>query len=82
MTHDSRRITFTGSGVERLSPLRQQADELAAAFAATDTRFVPIWQSRCLLQDGGVVVCRREDLEPVAGGHEAAVFLGRRRTAT
>ena len=78
MTHDSRRITFTGSGVERLSPLRQQAEELAAAFAAADTRFVPIWQSRCLLQDGGVVVCRREDLEPVAGGHEAAVFLGRR----
>ncbi|MDH5275323.1 MAG: NAD(+) diphosphatase [Gammaproteobacteria bacterium] len=72
------RITFTGSGVERLSPLRQQAEELAAAFAAADTRFVPIWQSRCLLQDGGVVVCRREDLEPLAGGHEAAVFLGRR----
>ena len=72
------RITFTGSGVERLSPLRQQAEELAAAFAAADTRFVPIWQSRCLLQDGGLVVCRREDLEPVTGGHEAAVFLGRR----
>jgi NAD+ diphosphatase len=72
------RITFTGSGVERLSPLRQQADELAAAFAAADTRFVPIWQSLCLLQDGGLVVCRREELEPVIGGHETAVFLGRR----
>ena len=72
------RITFTGSGVERLSPLRQQSEALAAAFAAADTRFVPIWQSRCLLKDGGIVVCRREDLEPVAEGHEAAVFLGRR----
>jgi NAD+ diphosphatase len=75
---DSARITFTGSGVERLSPLRQQAEELAAAFAAADTRFVPLWQTRCLLQEGGIVVCRREDLEPIAGGHEAAVFLGRR----
>jgi NAD+ diphosphatase len=72
------RITFTGSGVERLSPLRQQSEALAAAFAAADTRFVPIWQSRCLLQDGGIVVCRREDLDPLAEGHEAAVFLGRR----
>ncbi len=72
------RITFTGSGVERLSPLRQEAEELAAAFAAADTRFVPIWQSRCLLQDGGVVVCRREQLEPSAGGHDTAIFLGRR----
>lgn len=70
-------ITFSGSGVERLAPLRQQADELAAAFAAADTRFVPIWQSRCLLQAGGVV-CRREDLAPWTVGHEAAVFLGRR----
>lgn len=71
-------MPFTGSGVERLAPLRQQAEALAAAFAAADTRFVPIWQSRCLLRDGGIVVCRREDLEPNAGGHEAAVFLGRR----
>ena len=72
------RITFTGSGVERLSPLRQQAEELAAAFAAADTRFVPIWQSRCLLRDNGLVVCRREDLDLSEQGHEASVFLGRR----
>ncbi|MEO8224496.1 MAG: NAD(+) diphosphatase [Gammaproteobacteria bacterium] len=72
------RITFTGSGVERLSPLRQQAEELAAAFAAADTRFVPIWQTRCLLLDGGLVVCRREELELGVGAQEAAVFLGRR----
>jgi NAD+ diphosphatase len=72
------RITFTGSGVERLSPLRQQAEELAAAFAAADTRFVPVWQSRCLLKDGGIVVCSREDLDAETAGHEGAVFLGRR----
>lgn len=72
------RITFTGSGVERLSPLRQQAEELAAAFAAADTRFVPIWQSRCLLGNDGLVVCRREDLDLPDDGHETSVFLGRR----
>ncbi len=72
------RITFTGSGVERLSPLRQQAEALAAAFAAADTRFVPVWQSRCLLGDDGLVVCRREDLELTDLNHETSVFLGRR----
>jgi NAD+ diphosphatase len=71
-------MTFTGSGLERLSPLRQQSEALAAAFAEADTRFVPIWQSRCLLQDDGLVVCRREDLELLADSHEGAVFLGRR----
>jgi NAD+ diphosphatase len=71
-------MTFTGSGLLRLSALRQQSDALAAAFAEAETRFVPIWQSRCLLHEDGLVVCRREDLELLAGNHEAAVFLGRR----
>lgn len=71
------RMTFTGSGIERLSPLRQQAEELAAAFAAADTAFVPVWQSRCLLRDG-LVVCRREELGGLASEPGQAVFLGRR----
>ena len=73
-----RPITFTGSGIERLSPLRHQAEELAAAFAAADTRFVPVWQSRCLLADEGIVLCRREELDVAISGPESAVFLGRR----
>lgn len=72
------RITFTGSGVDRLSTLRQQPEALAAAFAEAGTRFVPIWQSRCLLREGGIAVCRREDIELLVNSHEATVFLGRR----
>ena len=71
-------MTFTGSGLERLAPVRQQSEALAAAFAEAETRFVPIWKSRCLLQEDGLVVCRPEDLGLLAGKHEAAVFLGRR----
>jgi NAD+ diphosphatase len=71
------RIAFTGSGIERLSPLRQQAEELAAAFGAADTRFVPVWQSRCLLKDG-LVACRREELGDLVAEPSQAVFLGRR----
>ena len=72
------RITFAGSGVERHATLRQQPEALAAAFAEAGARFVPIWQSRCLLRDGQVAVLRREDIGLVVTGHEAAVFLGRR----
>ena len=55
------RVTFTGSGVDRFSPLRQQPEALAAAFAEPEARFVPIWQSRCLLRDGAIAVCQREE---------------------
>ena len=72
------RITFAGSGVDRHATLRQQPEALAAAFADPEARFVPIWQSRCLLRDGQVAVVRREDIGLVVTGHEAAVFLGRR----
>lgn len=72
------RVIFTGSGVERLSTLRQQPEALAAAFAEPEARFVPIWQSRCLLRDGGIAVCQRDEVELLATGPEGAVFLGRR----
>lgn len=72
------RVTFTGSGVERWSTLRQQPSALAAAFAEPEARFVPIWQSRCLLRDGGIAVCLREEIAGLAPDHEGAVFLGRR----
>ena len=72
------RLTFSGAGIERLAELRQLPEALAAAFAETETRFLPVWQSRCLVRDGFVADCRREELELVATGHETMVFLGRR----
>lgn len=72
------RVTFTGSGVERFASLRQQPEALAAAFAEPEARFVPIWQSRCLLRGNGIAVCQREEIALLAAGPETAVFLGRR----
>jgi NAD+ diphosphatase len=72
------RLTFSGAAIERLAELRQLPDALAAAFAENETRFLPVWQSRCLVRDGLAADCRREELEMVATGHEAMVFLGRR----
>ncbi|MEZ5563979.1 MAG: NAD(+) diphosphatase [Gammaproteobacteria bacterium] len=71
-------LPFSGSGIDRLAMLRQQPEGLAAAFAEPTARFVPIWQSRCLLRDGSVAVCLRNEIELVAPDYEGAVFLGRR----
>ena len=72
------RLTFSGAGIERLAELRQLPQALAAAYAEAETRFLPVWQSRCLVRDGVVADCRREELAMVATGHESMVFLGRR----
>jgi NAD+ diphosphatase len=72
------RLTFSGAGIERFAELRQSPEALAAAYAEAETRFVPIWQSRCLIRDGLVADCRREELEILATAHHSMVFLGRR----
>jgi len=72
------RVIFSGSGVERFATLRQQPAALAAAFAEPGAGFVPIWQSRCLLRDGGIAACHREEIQLLVAGPEEAVFLGRR----
>lgn len=72
------RLSFSGAGIERLAELRRFPDALAAVFAETETRFLPVWQSRCLVREGFAADCRREELELLATGHESMVFLGRR----
>lgn len=72
------RLTFSGAGIERFAELRQLPEALAAALAETETRFLPVWQSRCLVRDGAAADCCREELELLATGHETMVFLGRR----
>lgn len=71
-------LPFSGSGIDRDSALRQQPEGLAAAFIEPTARFVPIWQSRCLVRDGALAVCRREEVALLAPDHERAIFLGRR----
>jgi NAD+ diphosphatase len=72
------RLTFSGAGIERFAELRQLPEALAAAYAEAETRFLPVWQSCCLVREGFVAELRREELELVAAGHESTVFLGRR----
>lgn len=58
--------------------LRQQPEGLAAAFGEPTARFVPIWQSRCLVHDGAIGVCAWTEVQRLAPDHEQVIFLGRR----
>ncbi|MCE7904121.1 MAG: NAD(+) diphosphatase [Gammaproteobacteria bacterium PRO9] len=71
-------LPFSGSGIDRASTLRQQPEQLAAAFIEPTAWFVPIWQSRCLVRDGAMAVCRWTDVQRLVPSHEQAIFLGRR----
>lgn len=72
------RITFTGSGIERLAPWRQKPESLAEALADPRTGFVPVWQSRCLLLHGEAGILNREQVGAFLNEPGAAVFLGQR----
>ncbi|MCL4720401.1 MAG: NAD(+) diphosphatase [Gammaproteobacteria bacterium] len=69
-------LTFSGANIDRLATLRHQPEALAAALAEADAGFLPVWQSRCLLKDGAVLVSQRGEL--VLPGPDELVFLGRR----
>jgi NAD+ diphosphatase len=70
-------ITFSGSGVARRAELRRQAGELEALWHHGDTRFVPVWQGRCLASEGRAGLLTRDRLKlPAEPGD--AIFLGER----
>lgn len=71
-------IAFTGSRIERLAPLRLQPGSLAEAFAEPGTGFLPVWQSRCLLDGAGPGILPRGQVAELVAGPHQAVFLGRR----
>lgn len=68
-------IFFANSPLVRDSLVRNDAIALQQAMEHADTRFVAIWQSRCMLAEGCVALLRREafnrDWDP-----ERAVYLG------
>lgn len=72
------RLTFSGANIDRSATLRLQPEALAAAFLEADAGFLPVWQSRCLLREGAVLITGREELALSGPGPDEVVFLGRR----
>lgn len=71
---------FTGSGVARRAELRGQPEILAAAWAADSTRFLPVWQSRCLWTGEGPG-CPAARLGPALPALDRGIYLGEREGA-
>jgi NAD+ diphosphatase len=71
------RTFFTGADLDRCSDLRRDADGLAAAWESASTRFLPVWEARCLVREARAARLTRSDLGarlPAAG---RGIYLGR-----
>jgi NAD+ diphosphatase len=68
---------FSGGPMDRAGQARKDAEQLAAAVAHADTRFVAFWRSQCMIDNSAAVYLQRSQLgfEPSAA---ALVYLGLR----
>ena len=71
------RTFFSGNPIERCSKLRTDSDDLSKAYRDPDTRFLPVWQSRCLVTKQHAVLLGRHELAAYTHGPEDVIFLGR-----
>ena len=70
------RTFFSGGQMERAAEARSDPAELAKAWADPHTRFIAVWQSRCMVENDAIVLLRHEHL----GGDwqlEETIYLGR-----
>lgn len=67
---------FSGDYIERRTDLRADPAALAAAWADAGSRFLPVWEARCLIRDGAAARLAREELGAWLPAREQAIFLG------
>jgi NAD+ diphosphatase len=70
-------ITFAGGPLDRCGELRGDAAAMAAAFSDPETRFVPVWRYRCLVDGVHATLVAGAELGEAAAASDDTVFLGR-----
>jgi len=68
---------FSGGHIDRSSLLRKNPAELSRAAHAPESRFVTLWQSQCLIEDGRAVYLRRQELGS-GWAEDQLIYLGLR----
>lgn len=68
---------FAGDYIERSAALRRDAAALSAAWLDPDTRFLPVWEARCLIRDGAAALLRRTELGDLMPERDQGIFLGK-----
>lgn len=72
----SGRNRFAAGPLRRQAELRRDAQWLARRYEAPDTRFVPVWRSRLLVEDGHAAMLERERAQAFLASTPVLVFLG------
>lgn len=73
----STRNTFAAGPLDRLASRRRDSQWLESTLQAADTRFVPVWRSRHLLnRRPEAVIWSRDTAQPFIARAETVVFLG------
>jgi NAD+ diphosphatase len=71
-----RKTAFSGDYIDRLGHIRADRAALVEAFRGSETRFLPVWQERCLIEENRPAMLSREKLLTHAAEPEDAIFLG------
>ena len=71
------RTFFSGNPIQRHGKLRADSDDLSRAYRHPNTRFLPVWQSRCLVTEQRAVLLGINELSAYTDGPEDAIFLGK-----
>ena len=69
---------FSGNYIERHTELRTDGAAIRAALSDSTTRFVAIWNDRCLANENGPIELGIDELDGLAVSEETVIFLGRR----
>ena len=65
---------FSGDYIDRATTRRSDAAALAAAWHSAESRFLPVWDSLCLVRDGAAARLTRSELGALLP--ERGIFLG------
>jgi NAD+ diphosphatase len=69
-------IVFAGNYIDRRGELRTQPELLEEALSRATTRFLPVWEGRCLVRGERLAMLPRAVAEPLLPNAEELIFLG------
>jgi NAD+ diphosphatase len=77
LTMSDRKTVYSGDYIRRLGELRTDSEALTKAYDDPDSRFLPVWQDRCLVAGDEPALLSRDALAVQAIESDRAIFLGR-----
>ena len=70
------KTVYSGNYIERRDEMRTDRVAIGRAFQDPQTRFLPVWNDRCLIRAGRPAMLRKDQVLPDSNEPERAIFLG------